>query len=117
VAAGPAATKILMAFASDVEGEFWLGSKIGMRGSSRDAYFEVDWFDESDGTFMPSNDDPDIVQTERLLLGEVRMCATGIDENFTVVQSSLDGINQAMQQRYNRVEPWYTPSLGDGPSL
>jgi hypothetical protein len=77
--------RAVMAFASDEEGEVWLGVLVRMRGSARNSFYQVEWYELAGGTYSLWDDNLDLVQCERLLVRDVSLeAAPEGDECFVI---------------------------------
>jgi hypothetical protein len=97
-----------MAFASDAEGEIWLGAYVRMRSRARNCFFEVEWYEMVDGTYSLWDDDLDFVRSERLLVRDIGLvCAHEGSERFSIAAWSRASLDAAVVKWLERSEPWF----------
>jgi hypothetical protein len=103
------AERVVVAFASEKEGEFWLGAQLRLRGSSSCTFHEVEWYNLVDDAYSLWDDGLDLVPSERLLVSNVVLVAMSEgSERFTIAASSKATIAKAVADRRGRAEAWFT---------
>jgi hypothetical protein len=93
----------IMAFTDGTPGGFWLGTKHSTKGSSRGVVYEVEWYDEIDGTFELWDDGLDLMKGSKLLVEGVHLVVDDSSRRLTLTNDSIATIEAAIAERLEKV--------------
>lgn len=92
-----------MAFTDGTADGFWLGAKHSIKGSSHGVVYEVEWYDEIEGTFELWDDGFDLMKGSKLLAEGIHLVVDDSSRRLTLTADSIARIKAAITERLSKV--------------
>lgn len=93
----------IMAFTDGTADGFWLGAKHSIKGSSHGVVYEVEWYDEIEGTFELWDDGFDLMKGSKLLAEGIHLVVDDSSRRLTLTADSIARIKAAITERLSKV--------------